>query len=183
MRWAAAPVPVALLYFGSQKLGKTGLTGVLPAFRQPPNAIHVIPCCAVFSAPSRRGRDFEEEKSLDQRRRRSGGCRRAGRLWHNQLFRRPHVAAQQAVNRVMIAIQNPSAFTKGAPQIVDAYYDIRNGYKAAPSFSASPATAAPFPSASRTCPRSSSAPSMAPATAARLVNYQTGKAIRHRQRT
>ena len=28
-------------------------------------------------------------------------------------------------NRVLIAIQNPSAFTKGALQIVDAYYDIR----------------------------------------------------------
>ncbi len=31
-------------------------------------------------------------------------------------------------NRVLIAIQNPSAFTKGALQIVDAYYDIRFSY-------------------------------------------------------
>jgi hypothetical protein len=31
-------------------------------------------------------------------------------------------------NRVLIAIQNPSAFTKGALQIVDAYYDIRYSY-------------------------------------------------------
>jgi hypothetical protein len=30
-------------------------------------------------------------------------------------------------NRVMIAIQNPSAFNKGALQFVDAYYDIRSG--------------------------------------------------------
>jgi hypothetical protein len=30
-------------------------------------------------------------------------------------------------NRVMIAIQNPSAFTKGALVFVDAYYDIRSG--------------------------------------------------------
>jgi hypothetical protein len=40
------------------------------------------------------------------------------------------------LNRVMIAIQNPSAFTKGALQIVDAYYDIRSGYTGQPgSFS------------------------------------------------
>ncbi|MDR3751148.1 MAG: hypothetical protein P4K94_06635 [Terracidiphilus sp.] len=31
-------------------------------------------------------------------------------------------------NRVMIAIQNPSAYTKGALEIVDAYYDIRSSY-------------------------------------------------------
>lgn len=31
-------------------------------------------------------------------------------------------------NRVMIAIQNPSSVTKGALQIVDAYYDIRSSY-------------------------------------------------------
>ena len=31
-------------------------------------------------------------------------------------------------NRVLIAIQNPSAFTKGALQFVDAYYDIRSSY-------------------------------------------------------
>ncbi len=32
------------------------------------------------------------------------------------------------INRVMIAIQNPSAFTKGSLQIVDAFYDIRYAY-------------------------------------------------------
>ena len=32
------------------------------------------------------------------------------------------------INRVMIAIQNPSSFTKGALQIVDAFYDIRYAY-------------------------------------------------------
>ena len=35
-------------------------------------------------------------------------------------------------NRVLIAIQNPSAFTKGALQFVDAYYDIRSGYNGKP---------------------------------------------------
>lgn len=42
------------------------------------------------------------------------------------------------VNRVLIAIQNPSALSKGALQIVDAYYDIRSGYTGQPtSFSLS----------------------------------------------
>ena len=36
-------------------------------------------------------------------------------------------------NRVVIAIQNPSPFTKGEMQIVDAYYDIRSGYTGQPS--------------------------------------------------
>jgi hypothetical protein len=36
------------------------------------------------------------------------------------------------VNRVLIAIQNPSALSKGALQIVDAYYDIRSGYTGEP---------------------------------------------------
>jgi hypothetical protein len=41
-------------------------------------------------------------------------------------------------NRVLIAIQNPSAYTKGALQFVDAYYDIRSGYNQQPaSFSIS----------------------------------------------
>jgi hypothetical protein len=41
-------------------------------------------------------------------------------------------------NRVLIAIQNPSVFTKGALQIVDAYYDIRSGRTGQPaSFSVS----------------------------------------------
>ena len=40
------------------------------------------------------------------------------------------------LNRVMIAIQNPSALTQGALQIVDAYYDTRSGYTGQPpSFS------------------------------------------------
>lgn len=39
-------------------------------------------------------------------------------------------------NRVLIAIQNPSAFTRGSLQFVDAYYDIRSGYNQTPgSFS------------------------------------------------
>ena len=35
--------------------------------------------------------------------------------------------------RVLIAIQNPSAITKGELQIVDAYYDIRSGYTGQPA--------------------------------------------------
>jgi hypothetical protein len=37
------------------------------------------------------------------------------------------------VNRVMIAVQNPSAFTKGTLTFVDAYYDIRSGYSGKPT--------------------------------------------------
>jgi hypothetical protein len=36
-------------------------------------------------------------------------------------------------NRVLIAIQNPSILTKGALEIVDAYYDIRSGYTGSPA--------------------------------------------------
>jgi hypothetical protein len=43
----------------------------------------------------------------------------------------------------MIAVQNPSAFTKGALQIVDAYYDIRSSYNGKiPGFSVSGFSAA-----------------------------------------
>jgi len=42
------------------------------------------------------------------------------------------------INRVMIAIQNPSAFTKGGLEIVDGYYDIRSSFNGkTPSFSIS----------------------------------------------
>lgn len=41
-------------------------------------------------------------------------------------------------NRVLIAVQNASVFTKGSLEIVDAYYDIRSGYNGQPpSFSLS----------------------------------------------
>ncbi len=36
-------------------------------------------------------------------------------------------------NRVMIAIQNPSAFAKGSLSFVDAYYDVRSGYNGKPA--------------------------------------------------
>ncbi len=36
-------------------------------------------------------------------------------------------------NRVMIAVQNPSAFVKGALEFVDAYYDIRSGFRGQPA--------------------------------------------------
>jgi hypothetical protein len=42
------------------------------------------------------------------------------------------------INRVLIAVQNPSSFTKGALEIVDAYYDIRNSFDGkTPGFSIS----------------------------------------------
>jgi hypothetical protein len=42
------------------------------------------------------------------------------------------------INRVLIAVQNPGAFTKGALEIVDGYYDIRSSYNGkTPSFSVS----------------------------------------------
>ena len=42
------------------------------------------------------------------------------------------------INRVLIAVQNPSPFSKGALEIVDGYYDIRNSYDGkTPSFSIS----------------------------------------------
>jgi len=50
--------------------------------------------CASLRA-FRRGKDFEQEKSLDERRRRLGGCRRAGRLWNYYLFCWPRPAAQR----------------------------------------------------------------------------------------
>jgi len=56
----------------------------------------------------RRGKDFEEEKSLDMRRRGPGCCSRDGRLWRHQLFCGPGSAPSGLTNRVLIAIQNPS---------------------------------------------------------------------------
>ena len=42
------------------------------------------------------------------------------------------------INRVLIAIQNPSSFTKGGLEIVDGYYDIRSSYNGkTPNFSVS----------------------------------------------
>lgn len=42
------------------------------------------------------------------------------------------------INRVLIAVQNPSAFTKGSLQIVDGYYDIRSSYNGkTPNFAVS----------------------------------------------
>lgn len=37
------------------------------------------------------------------------------------------------VNRVLIAIQNPSAYSRGSLQFVDAYYDIRAGFNGTPA--------------------------------------------------
>ena len=46
----------------------------------------------------------------------------------NFYFAGRNLPPSQLTNRVMIAIQNPSAFTKGALTFVDAYYDIRHPY-------------------------------------------------------
>jgi len=46
------------------------------------------------------------------------------------------VPPSNIINRVLIAVQNPSAFAKGALQIVDGYYDIRSSYNGkTPGFS------------------------------------------------
>jgi len=37
------------------------------------------------------------------------------------------------VNRVLIAVQNPSSLTHGTLEIVDAYYDERSAYNGTPS--------------------------------------------------
>ena len=55
-----------------------------------------MPSSAARSALSTEVRDFEEEKSLDLRQRRPRGCSRAGRLWHDYLFCRPHPSPQRA---------------------------------------------------------------------------------------
>ena len=44
------------------------------------------------------------------------------------LFWRPGFSPQQDLNRVLIAVQNPGALTKGTLEIVDAYYDIRHSF-------------------------------------------------------
>ncbi len=46
----------------------------------------------------------------------------------NYYFAGRTLPPSQVSNRVLIAIQNPSAFTKGAVTFVDAYYDIRHAY-------------------------------------------------------
>ena len=51
----------------------------------------------------------------------------------NEFFAGRQLPPSRLVERVMIAIQNPSAFGKGALQIVDAYYDERSGYAGTPS--------------------------------------------------
>ena len=76
-------------------------------------------------------------------------------------------------NRVLIAIQNPSTFTKGALAFVDAYYDTRSGYNGKPaSFSISGYSGALPTHHPEHAGGSSWARSTAPATAAlRSINY------------
>lgn len=78
------------------------------------------------------------------------------------------------VNRVMIAIQNPSVFTKGQLEIVDAYYDERSAYNGTPAYfevgsfgGALPVTIQSMPEEQRGAVYSSGDGSLS------LVNYQT----------
>lgn len=80
-------------------------------------------------------------------------------------------------HRVLIAVQNPSALSKGALAIVDAYYDIRSAYNGTPSsFSiggyggALPITIQNFPEEQRGAVYGSGDGSLA------YINYQTEKA-------
>lgn len=49
-----------------------------------------------------------------------------------QYFAGRQLPPSKLVNRVLIAVQNPSALAKGQAIIVDAFYDIRNGYTGTP---------------------------------------------------
>lgn len=80
-------------------------------------------------------------------------------------------------NRVMIAIQNPSALNKGELEIVDAYYDTRTGYNGKPAFfsiagygGALPTTIQNMPEQQVGAVYGSGDGSLA------LINYQTEKA-------
>ncbi len=48
-------------------------------------------------------------------------------------FANRQLPPSKLLHRVLIAVQNPSAFTKGALTFVDAYYDERSGYAGVPS--------------------------------------------------
>ncbi len=50
----------------------------------------------------------------------------------NEYFAGRQLPPSRLTERVLIAIQNPSAFSKGTAQIVDAYYDERSGYAGTP---------------------------------------------------
>ena len=53
-------------------------------------------------------------------------------------FANRQLPPSKLLNRVMIAVQNPSVFSHGSLEIVDAYYDERSGYAGTPySFSIS----------------------------------------------
>ena len=70
------------------------------------------------------------------------------------------------LNRVLIAVQNPGALTKGTLEIVDAYYDIRHSFNnKVASFSIAGYSGAD-PKRSRICRKSRPERSTAPATAA-----------------
>ena len=55
-------------------------------------------------------------------------------------------------NRVMIAIQNPNALTKGQLEIVDAFYDNRSGYNGKPGFFAISGYGGALPSSIQSMP-------------------------------
>ena len=51
----------------------------------------------------------------------------------NEFFAGRLLPPSRLVERVLIAVQNPSAFSKGTLEFVDAYYDERSGYAGTPS--------------------------------------------------
>ena len=78
--------------------------------------------------------------------------------------------------RVVIAIQNPSAFTKGALQIVDAYYDIRSGYTGTPASYALSGFGGALPTTIQSMPEEQRGAVYASGDGSlTLANYQTEK--------
>ena len=156
----------ALLYFGSHRLRGNRFG---PArFRASPCANNAIysSTLRVRSALSIEGWDFEEEKSLDSAGVALAAAAALAGCGKTYYFAGRVLPPSGLINRVMIAIQNPGILAKGALEIVDAFYDSAAATTARRPHFPSPAMAARCPSPSRTCPRSSSAPSTGRATAA-----------------
>lgn len=139
-------VPVtgsALLYFESQNLGKkTGSGCRFRPLRLAHNSIHLYKAAADHFARS------VEVGILVRILKKNYLCVSAAAALlvavalagcgTTNYFGNRTVPPSKLQNRVMIAIQNPSALSKGALQIVDAFYDERSGYNGTPaSFSIS----------------------------------------------
>src|ERR1035441_4701733 len=135
LRHIRAGVRVALLYFGSQKHYETGVWPV---------------SLRIGSTAGNRDHSVHRAVAARQLRRAPRFLSRVGILKKSSLWMSAAGALVFAVlmagcgsttyfagrtlppsgltNRVLVAIQNPSALTKGALQIMDAYYDIRFSY-------------------------------------------------------